>query len=92
MRKHAEWMSSTDERILEFLAENGNYQPSAMRDRLEELGGDLDYHSNWINKRCRKLESYGLLANVGGGVYSITDEGRAFLEGDLDASTLSSKS
>lgn len=81
-------MTELDERILEFLAENGNHQPGIIQDRLDELGADMDYSDNYVNIRCRKLRDSGLLVNVGGGVYSITDDGRAFLAGDLDAGTL----
>jgi len=88
MRRHAGWLSQTDERILEFLDEYGNHPPSAITDRLAEHGVDLDYHSNHISRECRKLAAAGLLLNVGAGTYSITDDGRSFLSGDLDAGTL----
>lgn len=88
MRKHAGWMNPLDERILEFLDENGNHQPAAMQSKLADAGVDLDYSENWVNIRCRKLRAAGLLINVGGGVYGITDDGRTFLEGGLDAGTL----
>ncbi|WP_226043549.1 MarR family transcriptional regulator [Natrinema sp. DC36] len=88
MRKHGEWMTQVDERILEYLSENGNHQPHAIADNLREIGVDLDYHSNSINRRCRELRDYRLIINVGGGVYSTTDLGEQFLAGDLDAGTL----
>ena len=88
MRRHASWMTELDERILEFLNENGNHQPGAIRERLDAMSADMDYSDNYVNMRCRKLRDYGLLVNVGGGVYSITDDGRAFLAGELDAGTL----
>ena len=81
-------MVLVDVSILEFLREYGNHQPSAIRDRLSELGSDMDYSGGYINQRCRKLRDYDLVRNVGGGVYSITDLGDQFLAGDLDAGVL----
>ncbi|PGF15778.1 phage repressor protein [Natrinema sp. CBA1119] len=88
MRKHAEWMAYADERVLEFLSEYGNHQPSQIADRLGKIGNDLDFHPNYIGRRCRKLTDYGLIQNLGNGLYSITDDGTKYLNGDLDASTL----
>ena len=88
MRKHAEWLTQTDERILEFLSERGNHPPSAIQENLEEEGQAMDYHVNHINRECRKLADYGLVRNVGAGTYSITEKGEQFLSGELDAETL----
>lgn len=88
MRKHADWLTQTDERILEFLSEKGNHPPSSVRDQLDESGVAMDYSSGHIGRECRKLTDFGLLVNVGGGTYSITDVGEQFLSGDLDAGTL----
>lgn len=88
MRKPAEWMTKADERILEFLKERGNHQPSHMAHLMPEEGVDLDFHSNYLGRRCRTLASAGLLVNIGNGVYTITEKGEAFLEGELDAGTL----
>lgn len=89
MRKHASWLTQADERILEFLLKYGNHQPKAIRDRLREIGKRMEYHQNHVGERCRELADYGLVVNVGGGVYSISDEGKRFLEGELDAADLS---
>ena len=88
MRKHADWMVEVDERILEFLFEEGNRLPSVIRDQISEKGVAMDYTGNYIGDRCRLLANAGLLLNVGGGNYSITEEGEAFLDGDLDAGEL----
>lgn len=88
MRKHATWLTQADERILEFLHEYGNHPPSAICSRLAEIGGGLEYSSNHVGMRCRALANHGLLINVGGGTYSITDLGESFLEGELDADEL----
>jgi repressor of nif and glnA expression len=88
MKKHAGWLSQTDERILEFLREFGNHPPKAIRDKLNEAGEGMDYHAEHIGRECRQLADYGLVVNVGGGTYSITELGEQFLDGELDASTL----
>ncbi len=88
MRKHADWLTQADERILEFLRENGNYPPSAIRDRLAEIGDDLDYSTNHLGMRCRALDDHGLLENVGGGTYTVTNLGEEYLDGEFDAGSL----
>lgn len=88
MRRHAEWLGQADERILEFLAENGNHPPKAIRDNLAQINEAMSYHHKHVSRRCRELRDYGLLVNVGGGTYGITDDGRAFLAGELDAAEL----
>ena len=88
MRKHAAWLTQADERVMEFLREFGNHPPGAIQSRLAEIGVDMDYHPKHIGVRCRELRDYGLLVNVGGGTYSITDLGEQFLDGEIDAGTL----
>ena len=38
--------------------------------------------------RCLKLADYGLVINLGNGIYSITEEGEEYLAGELDAANL----
>jgi predicted transcriptional regulator len=67
-----------DDRILEFLSEEGPHSPSkiAQDDRIF-------YGSQHVGNRCRKLAKYGLVRNVGNGVYNITDVGGRYLAGDV---------
>lgn len=88
MRKHASWLTQTDERVLEFLREYGNHPPSGIQHRLSDIGVDMEYHANHIGRRCRELTEYGLAENIGGGTYSITELGESFLDGELDAGAL----
>ena len=88
MRRHADWMTQLDERILEFISERGNHPPSAIQSGLVEIGVDLDYNTKYINQRCSTLEDHGLLVNVGAGTYSITEQGEQFLAGEIDAGEL----
>lgn len=80
-------MAHADERILEFLQEYGNHQPAQITTRLAEIGDGLDFHPNYVGRRCRKLAEYGLVRNLGNGVYQITEDGERYLDGKLDAST-----
>lgn len=83
MRLSADWMSLADERILEFLSEQGPRSPTKIVE-----SGLVRFTRPHVNKRCQKLESYGLLQNIGNGVYMITDKGEEYLAGELDASEL----
>lgn len=85
MRLSAEWMTIADERILEFLHEEGPRTPT----RISE-DSRVRFSRPHINTRCQKLTKYGLLETLGNGVYRITDRGEQYLGGELDASTVTS--
>ncbi|WP_459191977.1 PhiH1 repressor [Halosimplex sp. J119] len=85
MRKDADWMVPTDDRILELIREYGNLTPTA----IEDLGGPSAGHAR---NRCPVLAKYGLLHRISRGLYGITDEGLAYLDEELDASTLEADS
>lgn len=76
-------MVLADDRILEFLSENGPRSPSKMHE-----SGDIRYSRGYINSRCQKLADYSLVLNLGNGVYQITEKGEQYLDGDLDATEL----
>lgn len=81
MREPAEWMTPSDDRILELIREYGNLTPKA----IEDFGGPVRQHASI---RCAKLVQYGLLEKVHRGLYGITDKGEAYLDEELDASEL----
>lgn len=81
MREPADWMTRSDDRILELLRSEGNLNPGA----IDEFGGP---ESSWAGKRLARLVEAGLVEKVHHGIYRITDEGHAYLEEELDASTL----
>ena len=81
MRNRADWMVPSDDRILELIREHGNLTPIA----IHEFGGPSRQYSS---SRCKELARYGLLDQVHRGLYGITEEGRAYLNEDLDASEL----
>lgn len=81
MRQDAEWMTRSDDRIMELIREHGNLTPKA----IEHFGGPS---RQYASERCAKLTEYGLLTRVYRGLYGITDEGEAYLDEELDASEL----
>jgi len=81
MRQPAEWMTPADDRILELIREYGNLTPKAISD----FGGPT---RQYTSERCAELADYGLLTRVHHGLYGITDDGEAYLDEELDASTL----
>jgi len=82
MRPRVEWMNQTDDRILELLEESGLVLSPVV------LSKNLEYSRSWVSQRIKKLESVGLVAADEGSYYYITDKGRDYLAGDLDADDL----
>jgi len=81
VRQRAEWMRPKDEHILEVMRDEGNMTPRA----LEELDVTV---ANYASNRLSEMARYGLVERVAHGLYRITDAGEAFLDEELDASTL----
>ena len=81
MRKRADWMKPVDDPILEVLDEKGNLQPST-------IGEIIGKNGKYIGVRCRELLDHGMVMRYGRGVYSITETGRMYLDGEIDASSL----
>ncbi|RLM68401.1 MULTISPECIES: winged helix-turn-helix transcriptional regulator [Halorubrum] len=82
MRPRVDWMNQTDDRVLELLDESGLILTPAV------IAKNLEYTRNWVSRRIGKLENSGLVEPVDSGYYRITDRGRAYLAGELDASDL----
>lgn len=90
VRKHAEWMSQIDDRILEYLHTRGPGRPSDIRYGLSEFGGDLSYPQDYVDGRLDELTDRGLLVRQDDRwEYRLTNEGLSYLRGEFDASTLS---
>jgi len=81
-RKRADWMTQTDEEILEILSGEGNMTPQVLDERYDVTV------ANYARDRLSKMRRYGLVERLGRGLYRLTDEGEAFLDEELDASTL----
>lgn len=80
-RKRSEWMTRTDDEILEYLLEERAGTPKRIADVIEK-------HNNYVNARLSILAEYGLVDKPSRGFYTITDLGEAYLAGELDASEL----
>ena len=85
MRLEADWMVGADDRILEFLFEGGPSTPTKMHN-----DGRVRYSRTHINQRLKALAEHMFVINLGNGVYQITDRGKEYLNGELDAAALES--
>lgn len=79
MRHSGDWMTIVDDRVLEYIRENESGSPTAMK-----RDAPIHYSREYVHKRCKRLTEEGLLKHLGNGVYVITDEGEAYLDGKLD--------
>jgi len=82
-------MTGNDDSILEFLDERDvALSPRGLDINLDREGIGISYRT--INRRLKRLHEEGLVekADEERGWYAITDKGRKYLEGDLDASEL----
>lgn len=73
-------MSKWDDRLLEFIKENGSGAPTEI--------SSADYmpiSKQYISKRLKELSENDLLEPLGNGVYQISKEGLMYLYGDYDA-------
>jgi len=58
----------TDRLVLEDLSENG-------RNLAANVADNVDLHRKTVSPRLRQLEDYGLVRDIGRGVYEITEDG-----------------
>lgn len=79
MRFDDDWMVRADDRIMEHLREEGPDTPKSMAD-----SDRVRFSRQYINQRCKLLVSHDLLVHLGNGVYDITHQGEAYLDGELD--------
>jgi len=75
-------MNQTDDRILELLEESGLILSPAV------MAKNLDYSRSWVSERTGRLVQAGLVEQVDDGYYRVSDRGRAYLAGELDAEEL----
>nr|WP_241431013.1 winged helix-turn-helix domain-containing protein [Halorubrum kocurii] len=80
-------MTHADDTILEFLLNDGNKPLNASPTFVE---ANIDYKISHIRSRMRKLHEAGLVEyyDENRGLYQITDLGRAYLAGEIDADEL----
>ena len=72
---------TTDIPMLEELRERGNLNPI-------HIAEGINRDRNYVSSRLSFLADLGLVENLGHGLYTITEQGEAFLDGDLDAGEL----
>ena len=90
MRKRADWMNTACDPVLELLADSDlALPPGAIAYNLEQRMGTAPLRST-ITRAIDVLAEYGLIQQAPGSktYYEITDNGRQYLAGELDASTL----
>ncbi|WP_120244771.1 ArsR family transcriptional regulator [Halopiger aswanensis] len=80
-------MTNADDHILEFLLNEGNREIVATPRVIAE---NIDFNPGYIRQRMRKLLEEDLVAyyDEEAGIYEITDQGRAYLAGEIDAKDL----
>lgn len=83
MRLSGDFMVICDDRILEYLSEHETATPKQMAD-----SGLVRFSRSYITQRAKVLLNYGLVRHLGNGVYTITNEGQAYLTGELDVAEL----
>ena len=79
LRHSGNWMTLVDDRILEYLYENEAASPTEMM-----KGGPIKFSRAYIGRRCKKLKEKELLREISDATYVITEDGKAYLKGNLD--------
>lgn len=79
MRYAGNWMTAVDDRVLEYLSEHESGSPTKMKRE-----GPIRYSRQQVHRRSKRLAEEGLVRHLGNGVYVITEDGEAYLEGRLD--------
>ena len=89
MRPRVDWMTGNDDSILEFLDEHDvALPPRGLEINLQREQVGISYRT--INRRLKELQDAGLVEKIDekSGYYAITEKGRNYLAGELDASEL----
>lgn len=81
VRQRADWMKPVDDQILELMRDEGNLTPRA----VDDFGVAV---SDYAGDRFSVLRRYGLVERISRGLYRLTDDGRAYLDEELDAAEL----
>ncbi len=82
MRQRPDWMSPTDDLILQTLADSDLVLTPAV------LAYNLDISRDHVNRRLSKFVEAGLVNRPDRGYYILSETGEQYLTGDLDASEL----
>ena len=82
MRPRVDWMTQADNQILEFLDEQDIVATPKV------IAANIDYTPQYVNERIPLLSENGLVENTGKALYRITNRGRRYLAGELEAEDL----
>jgi len=82
MVERVAWMSPIDYHILEF------YNEHDIEASPKVVAENIGYERVYTGKRLKELTEAGLLVQEENGLYHLTERGRTFLAGDLDAGDL----
>jgi len=80
MRKSGSWMTIWDDRILEIASNEDSVRAPELED-----SGYFPISRSQISRRLRSLRDHGMLKDLGGGVYMITELGEEYLDGEVNA-------
>lgn len=89
MRKHADWITQADERILETLEDSEFPLPKEeIRDRLADagVGEAMVYAQSYVDARLARLQAYGFVEPSRTRQYALSEKGTLYLRGEFDAS------
>lgn len=79
-RLRIDWMTHTDDQIMEHLASEGPATP-------ETIATTLEKSAEYVADRCRQLVLRELLASENG-QYRLSDRGQAYLDGEIGVDEL----
>lgn len=79
IRKPPEYLTQTDERILEFLRAEVKGTPKEIVD-----SGYASGDNKYISQRLKVLNDGGFVNRVAQGQYKISEKGQEYLEGEID--------
>ncbi|WP_276254795.1 MarR family transcriptional regulator [Halomontanus rarus] len=85
MVERVSWFSPVHYEILEFFEKHDIWISA------RGLAKNIDYDRNYVSRECPTLVENGILQKEGT-IYSLTDQGRAFLAGELNADDLEADS
>lgn len=90
MRPQVEWMTRSDDTILEYLDQTGMALPPRTISYNLETRENVDISYTTVNRRLKQLLERGLVEKEyeKGGFYSITAKGRAYLSGEASKEDL----
>ncbi|WP_267642056.1 MarR family transcriptional regulator [Haloarchaeobius amylolyticus] len=71
-------MTQADERVLEFLHEKDIVASPPV------IAANINYTSEYISRRCKRLSDGGLLQRVDPKNYKVTELGEQYLAGELE--------